>query len=105
MAVSLFCLPYARGSNKRTERYEQIAYVSIHSRVPTQAGLMGAWRNEFMCIEMDITARFNICIQPHCTLLDRNNIALSETIEGGVHSGPDASGTPDQQIRRGPAQP
>jgi outer membrane protein TolC len=39
------------------------------------------------------------------TLLDRNNIALSDAIEGGVHNGPDASGTPDQQIRRGTAEP
>jgi hypothetical protein len=40
--------------------------MAIHSRVPAQTGLMRAWRNEFMCIEMDIAARFNICIQPHC---------------------------------------
>ena len=28
-----------------------------------QMGFMGAWRNEFMCFEMDVAARFNICIQ------------------------------------------
>ncbi len=39
------------------------------------------------------------------TLLDRNNIALSDAIGGEVHNGPDASGTPDQQIRRGTAEP
>jgi outer membrane protein TolC len=39
------------------------------------------------------------------TLLDRNNIALSEAIEGGVNKGPDASGIPNQQIGRGTAQP
>jgi outer membrane protein TolC len=39
------------------------------------------------------------------TLLDRNNITLSEAIEGGVDKESDASGTPDQQIRRGTAQP
>ena len=38
-------------------------------------------------------------------LLDRNNITLSEAIEGGVDKESDASGTPDQQIRRGTAQP
>jgi hypothetical protein len=30
-----------------------------------QTGFMGAWRNEFMCFQMDVAARFNICIQPH----------------------------------------
>jgi outer membrane protein TolC len=39
------------------------------------------------------------------TLLDRNNIALSDAIEGRVHDGPSASGTADHQIGRGSAQP
>jgi hypothetical protein len=29
-----------------------------------QMGFMGAWRNEFICIAMDVSAQFNICIQP-----------------------------------------
>ena len=39
------------------------------------------------------------------TLLDRNNIALTEAVEGEVHSGTGASGTPEQQIRKGTSQP
>jgi outer membrane protein TolC len=39
------------------------------------------------------------------TLLDRNNIALTEAVEGEVHSGSGASGTPEQQIRKGTSQP
>ena len=31
--------------------------ISLPYRLP------GAWRNEFMCFEMDVAARFNICIQ------------------------------------------
>jgi outer membrane protein TolC len=39
------------------------------------------------------------------TLLDRNNIALSEAVEGKVHSGRDASGPPEQQTRRSTVKP
>jgi len=57
-AYRSFCLPYVREVAEE-ERDEQLIDGSSHSQAPSQ---MGAWRNEFICIAMDVATRFNICI-------------------------------------------